>query len=341
MENLYLHGRSRKELHMDRLPVIALDGLENSDAERCMDVVAMLRAACLDTGFLYVTRHNIAPSVIDRVRNAVELVFSQPDSTKARFRITPKRYNGYIPLGFFSPAGAGQKADNYEGFKLHIDVDNQDDVYSSCDLYSSNEWPPGLEEASQAVKQYWSDLDRVSKSLLQLFALAVGKKRDFFLPYFESPLTNMTLLHYPPQGKSNDGYGIHPHKDSSAFTIIYPDPVGGLQIMTRDEDWIEAEPPEGALIVNIGDVMEHWTGGQFKSTPHRVINRSGKQRYTFPYFAMPRYDTIIEPVVSPIEGYHRPPILMEHWYRQIIASNWPDAQDIDPKMDPRTPVHGE
>ena len=154
-----------------------------------------------------------------------------------------------------------------------------------------NIWPPGLEDASAAVADYWRELDRVCHSLLRLFALALGKDEGHFLGFFEAPLTNMTLLHYHPSAGGSDGYGIHPHKDCSAFTVIFPDPVGGLQIMTRDGNWIEADPPRGALIVNIGDVMGHWIGGQFKSTPHRVINRTGKQRCIFPYFATSLYDT--------------------------------------------------
>ena len=158
-------------------------------------MIKTLRDACLDTGFLHVSEHGIAPAIIDRMRNAVKRVFSDSDGIKAAYCVTPGRYSGYIPLGFSSPAGARQKADNYEGFKLHSEVAASEPACCSCNLYVQNIWPPGLEDASAAAADYWRELDRVCHSLLRLFALALGKDEGHFLGFFEAQLTNMTLLH--------------------------------------------------------------------------------------------------------------------------------------------------
>ena len=97
--------------------------------------------------------------------------------------------------------------------------------------------------------------------------------------------------------------GFRPHKDTDALTVLAEDPVGGLMVKCRDSDeWIDAAAPGNALTVNIGDLMELWSGGYFVSTPHKVVNASGAERYSFPYFAVPRFDTVIVPLITAKEA---------------------------------------
>ena len=248
----------------------------------------------------------------------------------------PGNYRGYIPIGFFTPNASGNAPDQYEGYKLHVEVAADDVIREAYPLYGPNVWPETLPGMKVAVLTYWRQVDRFADNLLRVLALAIGVDEEFFLPHFQTPLTGMTLLHYPAMTPDESGFGIHPHKDSSAFTILYPDPVGGLMVRSREGQWIQAAAPEGAFVINIGDVMEHWTGGHFVSTPHKVVNRTGKERYSFPYFAAPRYDTVVEPVVKCIEGYERPPIAMGPWHQEVIRSNWPNAKPISGAFDPGT-----
>lgn len=320
---------------MKNLPLIDLSRFLDGTSVQRSSIVEEVRSACSETGFLYLSGHNIGEGVIDAMRQSVVEIFAQPEQVKVEYQITPGNYRGYIPLGFFTPASASRVPDQYEGFKLHLDVPTDDPICQKSPLYGPNIWPPHLTGAKSVVGEYWKAVDQIADQLLRLFALALGKPESFFLSYFEQPLTGMTLLHYPPMNQNEEGFGIHPHKDSSAFTILYPDSVGGLQVRTRTGTWIDAMAPEGAFIINIGDVMEHWTGGVFKSTPHRVINKTGKERYSFPYFATPRFNTRVEPVVERIDGYTRPPLLMENWQQEIIASNWPDNGLINPDFNPK------
>lgn len=320
---------------MNSLPLLDLSTLNTDAADDRKKLIEAAQAACRNTGFLYITGHGVSATTLDAMQQAVREVFAQSDSIKTSYSVTRNRYQGYIPLGLFTPAFSSRSPDQYEGFKLNIDVQQTDLLCALSSLYGPNLWPPGLESAKEAVRQYWAEIDEVSDKLLRLFALTLDLPETHFLGYFHQPLTNMTLLHYPAMKANETGFGIHPHKDSSAFTILYPDPVGGLQVQTRDGTWIDAQPPDGAFVVNIGDVMEHWTGGTFKSTPHRVINRSGLERYSFPYFATPRFDTVVAPIVEREEGYSRPPLNIGAWYAGVIQSNWPDDAPVDPNIDPR------
>ena len=126
----------------------------------------------------------------------------------------------------------------------------------------------------------------------------MGVDVDNFLALFEHPLTNMTLLALStPAFGIPTKFGIHPHKDTDALTLLFPDDVGGLWLRPHDQqDWLEVIAPPEAMVVNIGDLLELWSGGYFVSTPHKVVNASGKERYSFPFFIVPRHDVVVEPL---------------------------------------------
>ncbi len=286
-----------------------------------------IEKACHDIGFMYVVGHGISPQTILQLRTAVIAYFALPLNVKVSDRISRDDYRGYIPAGFFSANSGDGVADNYEGYKLHYEVRENDPVCIACDLYGPNKWPDKPKYFKSGVLNYWRECDRVATVLLSALAEILGTEKDQFLQLFELPLTNMTLLHYPPQDPASSHFGIHPHKDTDALTILAPDPVGGLMIRYRGEqDWIRALPPGDALTVNIGDLLELWSGGYFVSTPHKVINTSGAERYSFPYFAVPRFDTVVEPIRIPQPEFCRPSVHVGDVSKEVWRTNWPDEK---------------
>lgn len=310
---------------MESLPVIDLAQPKGLSRD--------IENACHKVGFMYVSGHAIEDTVVAAARKAVIDFFTLPEAKKRESLVSSDNYRGYIPCGFFSPAGETTPADKYEGFKLHLEVPEGDPIIAHCDLYGPNKWPdvPGFQ---RSLQRYWHECDRVAHSLLQSVAEILGVEPQTFLRHFECPLTNMTLLHYPPQASADDGFGIHPHKDTDALTILAPDPVGGLMVKRRDgDDWLPAGPCGNALIVNIGDMLELWSGGYFKSTPHKVVNLSGAERYSFPYFVVPHFDTVIEPLIEPQPGFVRDSVHVGDISKEVWRNNWPDAVPIDPRAD--------
>ncbi len=321
---------------MNTIPQIDVSVLlGGSDHSAYRGVVQAIGAACRDIGFLAVTGAEDAAARMTDMRRVVQAVFEVDDDAKRRQAITPDNYRGYIPLGLFTPNGGSGDADRYEGYKLHAETAADDPVCSQCKLYGRNVWPDHVPDARNVVLGYWVALDRLAGALLGALADHLGLPPDVLRQTFDKPLTNMTLLHYPPQPAGQAGFGIHPHKDTCALTIIAPDPVGGLEVQTRDGDWIEAAAPDGGFIVNIGDMLELWSGGRLVSTPHRVINRSGAERYSFPYFAVPRHDVVVAPLLDPLPGFNRPPVHCGHWSAEIWRTNWPDQH-----ADEKTPELG-
>ena len=287
----------------------------------------LVEAACRDIGFMYVSGHGIPGALIEETRRSVSHYFAQTAEVKLADQITRDNYRGFIPQGFFSPGSGDSTADNYEGYKLHNEIGAEDPICGDCDLYGPNKWPESTPGLRDVLLEYWAECDRVTAVLLGALSKSLEIPTDDFLQLFDKSLTNMTLLHYPPQAVNSNQFGIHPHKDTDALTIVAADPVGGLKVRRRDDSgWIDADPPGDALVVNIGDLLEIWSGGHFVSTPHKVENISRKRRISFPYFSVPRYDVVVSPLRESEAGFQRDPVHVGDVSREVWRSNWPDAQ---------------
>lgn len=311
---------------MQSIPTIDISPLRGGDAEARGETVSAIMAACTDIGFLSITGTGIPPQIVDTVRQTAREIFAVEDQSKWDQAITRDNYRGYIPFGFFTPNDGSGKADKYEGYKLHHETAETDPIRTDCALYGPNLWPRETPHAREIVLEYWSQLDDVAHLLLGALAEGLDLPQATLQEPFRAPMTNMTLLHYPPQAPDEGGYGIHPHKDTDALTIIAPDPVGGLEVQTRDGGWITPDCPPGGFVVNIGDMLELWSGGRLVSTPHRVVNRTGQERYSFPYFAVPRHDVVVEPLLPRLPGFDRPGVHCGHWSAEIWRTNWPDEE---------------
>lgn len=319
---------------MQAIPTIDITPLREPNHPDRAACVQQIFEACTNIGFLSITGTGIDPDAVTRVRRTVQDIFEVDEESKWRQAITRENYRGFIPFGFFTPNDGSGTPDRYEGYKLHFECAADDPVRAEFPLYGPNRWPREIPEAKAVLLGYWAQLDKVFHLLMGALAEGLGlDPRDFRAP-FEKPMTNMTLLHYPPQAPEEDGYGIHPHKDTDALTIIAPDPVGGLEVLTRDGQWVSPDCPPGGFVVNIGDMLELWSGGRLVSTPHRVVNKTGKERYSFPYFAVPRHDVVVEPLLPPLDGFDRTPVHSGHWNAEVWRTNWPDetASEDTPEL---------
>jgi len=297
-------------------------------------IVGSLERALTETGFVMVQGHGIPSELVRDVRRVVEGYFSRPAEEKMLDCITPDNYRGYIPLGFFSPNTGGNTPDQYEGYKLHHETPLKHPIREKCDLYGPNKWPAEPADMSEIITEFWRACDVAGRHLLKLISQIMGVKETAFLSFFDNPLTNMTLLHYPSQPADKPKVGIHPHKDTDALTLLFPDQVGGLWLQPRGQkDWIEVIAPPDAMVVNIGDLLELWSGGYFVSTPHKVVNASGKERYSFPFFMVPRHDVVVEPLIECQQGFSRAPIPVGTVSREVWRTNWQFASPANTGLD--------
>lgn len=291
------------------LPVIDIDPLIRGDFDARRGVAEAMGTACETTGFFYIQNHGIPQRIIDAALEASRRFFQLPDAKKRAFARPPGRYRGYIATMPFSEDLATGEAYLFEAFIAGGEVSAQDpEVHASSGLYAPNIWPSEPKGFREAIVSYWDAVSTLSRRLMRAFALALEQPEDALDGYFSKPLTNISLLHYPARARGVAGAddNARAHYDTDALTILYPGEVGGLQVLPADGAWLNADPRAGCFIVNIGNMLELWSGGRFRSTMHRVHPPAGRERYSIGYFANPNYDTVIRPLAgipaAPIDG---------------------------------------
>jgi len=163
-----------------------------------------------------------------------------------------------------------------------------------------NQWPDFLPAMRPAFVDYFTAANDVGWALLRAFAVSLDLSADRFLRSIARPTSRGSIIYYPPQPPEMgaDQFGVSPHTDWGCLTLLYQDQSGGLEVRGRDGAWVAAVPIAGTYVVNVGDLLARWTNNRFRSTPHRVVNRSGKARYSCAVFVDPDRDTVISPVTA-------------------------------------------
>lgn len=218
--------------------------------------------------------------------------------------------------------GAVDLQERYE-ISLELPADDPDYLAGHI-MYGPNIWPanpPGFRDALYGYHAAALGLGRV---LFRGFARALGLPGDWFADKTDKPMAQLRAIHYPPSDDPArpDRPGIGPHTDYECFTILAQD-APGLQVRNIAGKWVEAPPIPGALVINIGDMMTVWSNGEFVSTLHRVINRTGGHRLSLAFFFGTNYDTIVAPLetcTGPGNPPRHEPVHAGEWQVRNIAA---------------------
>jgi len=269
------------------IPVVDVSSLVSGPPETWGPTVHLLGQAAREVGFLYVTGHGVPQKLFDDLLDAAKRFFALPMEKKMAVYIGNSRnHRGYVPIG--EEVFYGGTVDLKEAFDLSMDLPDDPDYLAGNPLIGPNQWPdlPGFAEAVDAYYRATLDFGRV---LLRGFALAMGERADAFDAWVRKPPSQLRLIHYPYNPGAKDAQGIGAHTDYECFTLLYPT-APGLEVLNGAGEWIDAPPLPGAYVVNIGDMMELLTNGEFVATSHRV-RKVKEERYSFPLFFSFDYHT--------------------------------------------------
>jgi len=274
----------------DEVPVLDLGAL-NSGGELA-PLAKQLRHACETIGFFYVANHSIPAPIFDGVFTATRRYFDLPQAQRLAHRMDERFRRGFMPQGINQHPGYAP--DLKESYEIGVDLPLTDpDVAAGLPLHGPNRWPAECPWLRAAAESYFEATIGLGKRLLRVFAFSLDVPPDHFLRFCTKPMVQMRLFHYPPEPPVVDekAFGVAPHSDYGMITLLSQDPIGGLELQKRDGEWIGARFIPGTLVINIGDLFQRWTNDVYRSNLHRVVNRTGKERYSIPTFFNLDYHT--------------------------------------------------
>ena len=277
----------------DEVPVLDLTPLTHGG-----DITSLARQldeACKNTGFFYISNHGVAENVTNAIFGATRRYFALPKEQREAHVMHPVYRRGFMKQGINQHPGF--QPDLKESYEIGVDLPEDDpDVKAGLALHAPNQWPEELPWLREAAETYFDATKALGDRMLRLIAVALHLPEDHFLQYTNKPMVQMRLFHYPPQPPASpeNAFGVAPHTDYGMITLLNQDPIGGLELMKRDGEWISAPYIDGTLVVNIGDLFQRWTNDRYVSNPHRVVNRTGKERYSIPMFYNLDYHAPVE-----------------------------------------------
>src|SRR5216683_2863127 len=293
-----------RRLDFSEIPVIDISPLVDGNAAQLERTVAALDRACSDVGFIYIRNHGVSGDLVTRLAQQARLFFNRSMDEKMRI-VLDQRMRGYLPLNYRSYEGEARAGTSHqEGFW----IGHERPLSAALPLEGPNQWPEAVPDLKPTMLAYFSAVEELSQVLQRGFALALGLAPDFFQLLFRVPNSRLKLNHYPPQDapEADNDIGVVPHSDSGGFTILWQDDNGGLEVQSKSGEWVGAPPIDDTFVINLGNVMQIWTNGKFSSTPHRVINRFGRDRYSIPLFVNPDSEIRIAPLIGPATAYAAP-----------------------------------
>jgi len=274
------------------LPVIDLAPLVGGTGRGLQKVAGELGRAAREIGFFYVKNHGVDQALIDRTFEAAHRFFDQPLDEKMKLtKDFFKTNRGYVPMEGES-LDPSKPSDLKEAFNIGLDLAADDPRILNGDPFRAVNLWPDLPGWRQTVLAYFNSVWALGRQMHKAIAVDLGEPGEYFEDKLDAPLATLRLLHYPPQpGHAKSGQiGAGTHTDYGNITILLPDKVGGLEVRRRDGVWLKAPTIEGAFVCNIGDCLMRWTNDTYVSTPHRVVNESGLERYSIAFFLDPNPD---------------------------------------------------
>lgn len=308
-----------KSTSFHEIPIVDIAPLlDGSDVSL---VARQIGDICENVGFLYIKNHGVPSSLIEDVYRLSQEFFAQPFEIKNQLNIVNSgpTLRGYIPM-----YGENVDPKNTKDFKECFDFAQSEEEVSP--FFGPNLMPDSPKEFTKVMERYHAEMLKLARKLISAIALSLHLPADYFEKLQKKPITIQRLLHYPPQfGKiTTKEIGIGAHTDYGFLTILSQDKNGGLQVQNRDGEWVSAPPVPDTFIVNIGDLVQTFTNDRYISTMHRVINTSGVDRYSVPFFIDLDFDAVVDVVPTCISDTlpkkYTPYTSGAHKYKRFVDS---------------------
>lgn len=294
-------------------------------AQPLENIAGELGQSFSEFGFAVIRDHGIPQDLIDRAEELSKAFFAQPTDIKMHYKIPGGGgARGYTPFGT-------ERAKDAEVHDLkefwHVGR-SLPEGHPLAEYMAPNVWPEEVDGFRETFEDLYVAFEAAGLRVLEAIALHLGLARNYFADTVKDGNSVMRLLHYPPMtGEHAEGaIRAAAHGDINTITLLLGAEEAGLELLTRQGEWKSIDVPEGALVINIGDMLDRLTNGKLRSTTHRVVNPRGdaayRARYSMPFFLHFRPDFMIEPLASCPESVTgnvpQPPISSHEFLQQRL-----------------------
>ncbi|PRQ43228.1 putative codeine 3-O-demethylase [Rosa chinensis] len=257
------------------VPIVDFSLLSNGNKEE----LHKLDQACEEWGFFQMVNHGVATEITKGLKDSALKFFELPLEEKNKIAMPPNDIQGY------GHSHVDQVLDWSD--KLVLVVYPQQ--HRKLDV-----WPPN--PFKEAIETYSSELRRIGEELLRSVSLIMGMEKDALLLLHQELVQPMSVAYYPPCFMSDKVMGLSPHSDKGTLGVLMQEEdVPGLQIK-HEEKWVPIKSLPNAFVVNVGDIIEIWSNGKYKSIEHRVVTNKSKARISYSTFYIPHRNVDIEPL---------------------------------------------
>lgn len=282
-----------------KVPELSLLSFTQGNATEKAQFVDKLFSGIKDYGFIILTDHTIEDSVIKNGYQAVEDFFALSEEAKKKYVSAQKGgQRGYTPFGE-EHAKDNPHMDLKEFFHVGREVPT-DHPYAK--YYADNIWPSEISGFETNLQNLFDNLDRTSEYLLDALGMALEVPQNYFRDMIKNGNSILRAIHYPPVGEAPPVGSVRAaaHGDINLITILMGATASGLQLLDRDDTWLDIETKPGQLVVDSGDMLSRITNEVIPATIHRVINpeESTTARFSMPFFVHPHPDAMLECIPS-------------------------------------------
>ncbi|KAK8520760.1 hypothetical protein V6N13_076895 [Hibiscus sabdariffa] len=261
-----------------QIPVIDVSKLDHEDEQK------KLHFACKDWGFFQIINHGVADEIIEQMKTDAQEFFDLPLEEKMVCAQVQGHIEGY---GQVFVVSENQKLDWSDMLFL---------IGQPVHLRDTRFWPTNPSSFRETMDKYTTELHKVMIQLMKLIAKNLGTDPEMLLSLFENEIQAIKMNYYPPCAEASKVLGASPHSDATALTLLlHANEVEGLQIK-RDQKWVPVKPIPGAFTVNVGDMLEILSNGEYKSIEHRAVVDPEKERLSIASFHNQKMGTQIGPL---------------------------------------------
>ena len=277
---------------MSQIPTLDIRRFETDRAA----FVAELGAAYREWGFCGIRGHGISDALIQGAYQSAKDFFALPDEVKRHYHLKGTGgARGYTPFGI-ETAKDSQYPDLKEFWHVGREIPSNS---TYADIMTPNLWPSEVPEFKQNMYGLYTALDALGSTVLSALALHIGLSENYFADKTDNGNSILRPIHYPEITNPNiPNVRAGAHEDINFITLLVGASAAGLEVLSRNNEWVPFTSDADTIVVNIGDMLQRLSNHVYPSTTHRVVNPMGegarKPRYSIPYFLHPNPDFLIK-----------------------------------------------